>query len=524
MNPRLDSKKIFASETPTLLFSSRRPERRRSSLSTKAVSTGSYGNLRLLISGKWHESESQDLHPVFNPALGRVIARVPFSTKEEVVRAVDSAEEAFAAWSSLPITDRIQFLFRMKEVLERHAKEFAVLNTENHGKTLEESRGDIRRTIENVESAISIAYTLAKGTSLDQVSPGIDEIMVKEPLGVFALVCPFNFPVMIPFWFLPYAIVLGDTVVVKPSEVTPVPMQKVAELIQEEVGLPPGVLNVVHGGAEVVEALIGARGTRGVTFVGSTPVARRVYRLAGENGKRAIVNGGAKNSIVVMPDADLDRSVPPIISSFFGNTGQRCLAGANLVVVAGAERQLIDRFAKSASALRIGNGLAPETEMGPMVTMSAKQRVQNYVQKGIDEGARLVTDGRVARVEEFPEGFYLGCTILDDVTPSMSTAQDEVFGPLASVLHVETLDEALNFVNHSTNYGNMASIFTSSGRTAREFRRQANAGNIGINIGVAAPSAFFPFGGMRDSFFGVAHPQADTVDFFTDKKVILSRW
>ena len=348
--------------------------------------------------------------------------------------------------------------------------------------------------------------------------------MVKEPLGVFAIVCPFNFPVMIPFWFVPYALVLGDTVVVKPSEITPLPMQRAAALIQDEARLPPGVLNIVHGGAEVVETLIGEQAVRGVTFVGSTPVARRVYRLAGENGKRAIVNGGAKNSIVVMPDADLDRSVPSIISSFFGNTGQRCLAGANLVVVSGQEDLLLSKFSKAASALRLGDGISPHTDMGPLVTMSAKERVRTYVQKGIDEGGKLVIDGRSARVEERPQGFFLGSTIFDDVTPSMSIARDEVFGPLASVMHVETLDEALDIINGGTNYGNMASVFTSSGRTAREFRRRAKAGNIGINIGVAAPSAFFPFGGMRDSFFGITHPQADTVGFFTDRKVVLSRW
>jgi len=489
----------------------------------KVVSAKGPERLRLLMGGKWRDSESQDLHAVFNPAEGRTTALVPFSTKEEVSQAVSAADDAFATWSSMPITDRIQFLFRMKEVLENHAQELATLNTENHGKTLEESRGDVRRTIENVESAISIAYTLAKGTSLDEIAPGIDEVMVREPLGVFAMVCPFNFPIMIPFWFLPYALVLGDTVVVKPSEITPVPMQKVAELLQEEVKFPPGVLNLIHGGSEVVETLISHQATKGVTFVGSTAVARRVYRLAGENGKRAIVNGGAKNNIVVMPDADLGRSIPSIVSSFFGNTGQRCLAGANLVSV-GGDRELLSKFSKASSSLRIGNGLSPTTEMGPMVTMAAKERVRSYVQKGIDEGGKLVVDGRGAAVEEYPEGFYLGITIFDDVSPSMSIARDEVFGPLASVLHVETLEEALDLVNRGTNYGNMASIFTSSGRAAREFKRRANAGNIGINIGVAAPSAFYPFGGMKDSFFGVLHPQADTVYFFTDKKVILSRW
>lgn len=490
----------------------------------KVTSAKDPERLRLLIAGKWHESESEDLHPVFNPAYGRTIATVPFSTKEEVSQAVTAADDAFASWSSMPITDRIQFLFRMKEVLENHAQELATLNTENHGKTLEESKGDVRRTIENVESAISIAYTLAKGTSLDQISPGIDEVMVKEPLGVFAMICPFNFPIMIPFWFLPYALVLGDTVVVKPSEITPVPMQRVAELIQKEVGLPPGVFNQVHGGSAVVETLIRLRETKGVTFVGSTAVARIVYKLAGENGKRAIVNGGAKNSIVVMPDADVNQSVPSIVSSFFGNTGQRCLAGANLVVVRGENGQLLDKFSRASSALKIGNGMSPDTQMGPLVTKSAKERVLANVQKGIGEGGKLMVDGRGVQVEGFPNGYYLGSTILDDITPTMSVAQQEVFGPLASVLHVETLDEALDIVNNSTNYGNMASIFTSSGRSAREFRRRANAGNIGINIGVAAPSAFFPFGGMKDSFFGIAHPQADTVDFFTDRKITLSRW
>ena len=489
----------------------------------ESVSGTDRGTLRLLISGDWRESQSQEVHAVFNPAQGRAVASVPFATKDEVSAAIEAADEAFVPWSTAPMTDRIQYLFRLKEALERHAQELATINTVNHGKTLAESKGDVRRTVENVEAAISVGYTLAKGASLDQISPGIDEDMVKEPLGVFAIVCPFNFPLMIPFWFLPYALVLGDTVVVKPSEITPLPMQKASALIQDEVGLPPGVLNVVHGGAHVVETLVRDRAVRGVTFVGSTPVARSVYKLAGENGKRAIVNGGAKNSIVVMPDADLDRSVPSIVSSFFGNTGQRCLAGANLVAVSG-QKDVLAKFSRAASALRLGDGMSPGTDMGPLVTASARERVQAYVQKGIDEGGKLVLDGRSARVEEAPQGFFLGSTVFDDVAPSMSIARDEVFGPLASVIHVGTLDEALDIINGGTSYGNMASVYTSSGRTAREFRRQAKAGNIGINIGVAAPSAFFPFGGMRDSFFGVAHPQVDTVDFFTDKKIVLSRW
>ncbi len=492
--------------------------------SVKAESHEKLVSLELLIGGKWRKSESQEVHDFFNPAEGVVIGEVPFSTQEEVGAAVDAAAEAFESWRNLPIIERVQYLFKMKDALEANFEDLAVLNSLNHGKTLEESRGDLRRAVENVETAISVAYSLAKGTTLDQISPGIDEKMIKEPLGVFAIVSPFNFPVMIPFWFLPYAIVLGDTVVVKPSEITPLPMQRVAGILQDEVRLPPGVFNLVHGGRGTVEALVRHQSTKGVTFVGSTPVARQVYALAGAQGKRAMVSGGAKNSIVVMPDADLNVSIKAIISSFFGNTGQRCLAGANLVTVEKASKALISKFVEIASHLRIGSGMRPETEMGPVVSRSAKERIQGYIQTGINEGARILNDGRDVAVDDFPDGFYLGATIFDDVSPEMKIAKDEIFGPLASILHVENLDEAIDQINNRTNFGNMASIFTTNGRTAREFSRQVHSGNIGINIGVAAPAACFPFGGMRESFFGVLHPQVDTVDFFTDKKITITRW
>jgi malonate-semialdehyde dehydrogenase (acetylating)/methylmalonate-semialdehyde dehydrogenase len=493
-------------------------------MSSSSVNSGSSGDLKLLLGGEWSESESEDKRDFFDPAVGSVIGRVPFSTKEEVNLAVESAERAFESWKALPITDRARFLFKMKEVLEANAEELAMLNTRNHGKTLEESRGDVKRTIENVDVAISIAHTLAKGTQLDQISPGIDEEMTKEPIGVFAIICPFNFPVMIPFWFLPYAIVLGDTVVVKPSEITPLPMQRVASLIQDQVKLPPGVFNLVHGGSEVVESLIANESTKGVTFVGSSPVARKVYRLAGEHGKRAIANGGAKNSIVVMPDADIDLTVPSIISSFFGNSGQRCLAGANLLLVGEAKERVLGKFANVASRLKIGPGVKPDTQMGPVVSAAAKERILKYVQYGLDEGANIMKDGRATTVAEFPGGFYLGATIFEGVAPDMKIAKDEIFGPVASTLDLEDLDSAIDMINMGTDFGNMASIFTSNGRAAREFRRGIRAGNIGVNIGVAAPSANFPFGGMKGSFFGVLHPQIDTVDFFTDRKITITRW
>jgi malonate-semialdehyde dehydrogenase (acetylating) / methylmalonate-semialdehyde dehydrogenase len=470
------------------------------------------------------DSNSQEKRPAFNPGTGDAIAMVPFATREEVSLAVDSAQSAFDDWRNVPIPERVKFIFKMKETMERHAEELATINTQNHGKTLEESRGDVMRALENVNTAIAAAYTLAKGETLDEVSRDVDVQLEKEPLGVFSIVCPFNFPLMIPFWFIPYAIVLGDTIVVKPSELTPVPMQVAAKFIQDEVGLPPGVLNIVHGGKDVVEALIAHRNTKGVTFVGSTPVAKEVYRLAGQHGKRAIVNGGAKNSIVVQPDADLSRFMPSIVSSFFGNTGQRCLAGSNLLTVANAHESTLPKFIDSAKRLKVGYGLEEGIQMGPLVSQSAMTRVQRHVDAAAREGAKVVTDGRTLKVAEHPEGFYLGASILDGVDPSMTVAKEEVFGPLASVIQTESLDDAIDVINKGTGFGNMACIYTSSGRSAREFRRRVNVGNVGVNIGVAAPPAFFPFGGRGDSFYGTLHAQVDTVDFFTDKKVTIYRW
>jgi malonate-semialdehyde dehydrogenase (acetylating)/methylmalonate-semialdehyde dehydrogenase len=292
----------------------------------------------------------------------------------------------------------------------------------------------------------------------------------------------------------------------------------------EEVGIPPGVVNMIHGSREVNEALITHPDIKGVAFVGSTPVAKSIYRLAGEHGKRALCQAGAKNSIVTMPDSDVDKVIPALLPSFFGNTGQRCLSGANLVTVGDVYESVKRRFAEAASRLKLGYGLDESVEMGPLVTQKAKERVLNYIQKGIDEGAKLTLDGRNVRVERYPKGYFLGATIFDEVTPDMTIAREEIFGPVASIIKAETLDDAIEMINTRTNYGNEACIFTRNGKNAREFRRKVLAGNIGINIGIAAPMGFFPFAGFRDSFFGVLHGQIDCVDFFTDKKVIVSRW
>jgi malonate-semialdehyde dehydrogenase (acetylating)/methylmalonate-semialdehyde dehydrogenase len=480
--------------------------------------------LNLFVDGKWKPSSAQTVMPVHNPSTGQVLAQIPYVPKEEVDLAVEAAQQAFPKWSNTPITERAKYLFKMKEVFERHYEELATWNSENHGKTIIESRGDVRRAIDNIDSAISVAYTLAKGDNIDQITNDIDEKMVKEPLGVFTIICPFNFPLMIPFWFIPYAIILGDTLVVKPSEITPVPMDGATRLIAEEVKLPAGVLNIVYGGKEASEYLITNHDVKGVAFVGSTPVAKQVYKLAGEHGKRAIANGGAKNSIVVLPDADLDVYIPNIVSSFFGNAGQRCLAGSNLVTIGKAHDLVLQKFQSAALKLRIGNAMQEDTDMGPVVTSNAKKRIISNIESGLAEGAKIVADGRKISISDYPDGFYLGTTIFDGVTPEMSLSKQEIFGPVASTIYEETLDGAIEFINKNSNYGNMASIFTANGRSAREFRRRVDAGNIGINIGVASPAANFPFGGRRESFFGTLHAQADTVDFFTDKKVVIERW
>ncbi len=483
-----------------------------------------YGKMEILVGGEWKESASSELHRSFNPATGSEIAEVPFVSRDEVEEATSAAAEAFKKWHDFPITERVKYLSKMKLVFENHFEELATLNTQNHGKTIQESRGDIRRALENIDAAIGAAYVLGKGENLEQIAEGIDESSTKEPLGAFAIVCPFNFPIMIPFWFIPYAIALGDTVVVKPSELDPIPTTQLIRMIQEETKLPPGVLNLVQGGKEAVQSLISSKEISGVTFVGSTGVAKQVFELAGKYGKRSIVNGGAKNSLVILPDADLGHAIPSIISSSFGNAGQRCLAGSNVITVGGIHEKTVDNLVTSANKLRVGNGMDESTEMGPVVSESAMKRIENYIQKGVSEHAKLKTDGRKIKVQEYPDGFYIGPTVFDNVEPQMAIAKEEIFGPVLSVMSVDKVEDAIELINSGTSFGNMASLFTSSGLAAREFRRRVNAGNIGINAGVAAPSAFFPFGGRKESFYGTLHAQIDTVDFFTDTKVTIARW
>jgi malonate-semialdehyde dehydrogenase (acetylating) / methylmalonate-semialdehyde dehydrogenase len=474
------------------------------------------------IGGRWVAAHAQDFLDVRNPAVGDVIGRTPLSTAVDVDAAVQAAVRAFPAWRETPVNTRAQVLYKFKALLELRFDDLARTVTTEHGKTLDEARGSVRRGIECVEVACG-APTLMQGTALEDIAVGIDCHVVRQPLGVCAAIAPFNFPAMVPMWFLPFAIVTGNTFVLKPSEQVPLSQRLMAELLAQ-CGLPAGVLNIVNGGADVVNAICDHSAIRAVSFVGSTAVAKHVYQRASHSGKRVQALGGAKNFVVVMPDADLDRSMSVISESFYGCAGERCLAGSMLVPVGAIHDQARDRLVESARALKVGDGLQPGVTMGPVISAKHRDRVRDYIARGESEGAKLLLDGRQARVDDRPNGYFVGPTVFDAVSPGMAIGREEIFGPVASICPVRTLDEAIAVMQAHPN-ANATSIFTSSGRAAREFSKKASASMVGVNIGVAAPMAYFPFGGAKDSFFGdlKAHGR-DAFEFYTDKKVTISRW
>src|SRR5580692_8759663 len=472
--------------------------------------------------GSWRPSDVQDCADVINPATREKLARVPLGTKKDVDAAVQAAASAFPEWRRTPAEERIQYLFKLKQLLETHLEELAQICTKENGKTVAESRAELRRAIENVEVACGVP-TLMQGYNLEDVAAGIDEMMIRQPLGVVAAITPFNFPAMIPFWFLPYAIACGNTLVLKPSERVPLTMRRAFELIAMT-GLPDGVVNLVNGGREVVDALIDHPDVRAISFVGSTPVAKHVYARSAVNGKRMQCQGGAKNHVLILPDADMPMATQIISDSAFGCAGQRCLAVSVAVTVGEAQRTFRDSIADAASKLRVGNGLEDGVQMGPVITPQSKERVESLIALGEKQGAKVLLDGRNAKVPKYETGNFMKPTILDNVPATSDLADTEIFGPVLSLVHADSMDEALAFLEHSA-YGNQASLFTSSGSAARRFRYEAPAGNIGINIGVAAPMAYFPFSGWKDSFFGIMHGQGrDAIEFYTEKKVVVERW
>nr|WP_294795677.1 CoA-acylating methylmalonate-semialdehyde dehydrogenase [uncultured Mucilaginibacter sp.] len=475
------------------------------------------------ISNKWVSSKETNTTDVINPATQEILGRVPYGngTATDVDTAVKAAHEAYKQWREVPVMRRVQPLYKLKQLLEENAEDIARTITLECGKSLAESRGEIQRAIENVEVACGTPMLIQSEFS-ENIAGGVDEFMIRQPLGVCACIAPFNFPGMIPFWFLPYAIACGNSFVLKPSEKVPLTMMKVFKLI-EQIGLPEGVISLVHGGKETVDAFLDHPLIKAISFVGSSKIAQYVYGRGAANGKRVQAQGGAKNPVVVLPDADIDMSVQIITDSVYGCAGQRCLAASNIITV-GDSGIIRDALYEAAKKRTTGYGLDEANEMGPVISADSKSRVEYLIGKAEAEGAKVLLDGRKASVSGFEKGNFIRPTILEGLPLNGEVIKTEIFGPVMSLISLDTVDDALNFIN-GNNYGNMACLFTSSGANARKFRSQANAGNIGINIGVAAPMAQFPFSGWNESFFGDLHGQGrHAIEFFTQTKVVIERW
>lgn len=474
------------------------------------------------INGTWVVSKICETIDVVNPATGEILARTPLSTAADVDAAAQAAGAALSAWRQTPAQDRIQYLFKLKSLLESNLDEIGRTITMECGKTFEEAKGEMRRAIENVEVACGIPMMM-KGEIAEDIAPGVDEILLRQPVGVCATIAPFNFPGMIPFWYLPYVLACGNTYVLKPSEKTPMTMQLIFTLI-EQLGLPKGVINLVNGAKEAVGGILDHPEIKAITFVGATETARYIYRRAAENGKRVQAQGGAKNPVIILPDADMDMAVKITADSAFGCAGQRCLATSLAVTVGEARAQFVESICEAAANRKVGYGLDESVQMGAVINLASKDRIERLINQGVTEGASLPVDGRGVVIPGYENGSFVRPTILLDLPLGSQIARTEIFGPVLGVAHVDSLDEAIDIINRGA-YGNQASLFTSSGSAARKFRYEVQAGNIGINIGVAAPMAYFPFSGWKDSFFGDLHGQgSDAVEFFTQKKVVVERW
>ncbi|MEM1943492.1 MAG: aldehyde dehydrogenase family protein [Candidatus Caldarchaeum sp.] len=485
-----------------------------------------YGRVKHFINNEYVEPESDHYHPSFDPGLGSVIAEVPTLSSKDVDRAVSAAASAFGRWSNIPVFDRLQHLIRLKTLIEERIEDFARLLSQNVGKTINEARAEMRRVLEAVDSALGLPHLMMmnrKIVNLARAEPEIDMESVREPVGVFAIITPFNFPIMIPMWFVPIAVTLGNTAVVKPSPIDPVPITFFADLFRQA-GYPPGVVNVINGGGPGVEELVKNPEVSGVCFVGTTSVGERVYSSACSHGKRVICQTSAKNPVVLMPDATPQPTIENIIGGFFNMAGQRCLAPGLLITVGDAYDKFVGKIVERASKINVNYPLLETTDMGPMSSGSNKERVVKMVERAVDDGARLLMDGREPCVDDrYSSGFYLGPMILDDLTPGMEVEKEEVFGPVIPIVRASSFEEAVEIANNRQ-YGNTGTIYTSSGKWAREFSRRIQAGNIAVNMAVAQPHQFFPFPARKKSHFGPLAGQTGTIDFFTDMKVIMYRW
>lgn len=481
--------------------------------------------LKNYINGKFVESKSTEFLNAMNPAKDEIMAKVPMSLKEECDQAVEAAQAAFPKWRSTPGVQRIQPIFKLIDLLKQRLEDISKIGTMNHGKEIGALRGEVVRAYQMCEAAISVPE-MQKGEYMEDIATGIDEYSVLVPLGVFMMIPPFNFPAMIPFWFMPFAVAAGNTYIIKCNEQTPLAMQKIFEWCIDKAGFPPGVVNLVHGSVNQANWLIDHPMVKGVSSVGSTPVAKAIYTRASNLGKRAQCHGGANNFMVVMPDANFDKIMENLMNSIFGNSGQRCLAGKKLLVV--GDNQFYEnfkaRFVEEAKKLKVGNGLDEDTFLGPVVSKKALENLKSQIQKGLEGGARMVLDGRNIKVPGYEKGYFLGPCILEGAKPGNYLYDEELFGPVVHIERVSSLDEAIKLINRDPK-GNATTIYTESGFWARKFRQGVQCGNIGINIGIVAPIAWFPFAGAKDSFFGTMRAQGrEAVLFFTQQRVIIERF
>lgn len=483
-----------------------------------------YGKLKFYINGEWLNFESAQIHEDVNPASGEVIAEFPSATDNEIEQAVQSAQEALNTWRDVPLRDKARYLFDLRGKFEEHFDMLCRVLVQDHGRTIDEARGTLRRCIENIESACSALLLLTKGEFVTDLAKGLDQALYWEPRGVFLIITPSNIPMHAWSSFVPYAMASGCPVVVSPSKKDPVCLDAIFRVTSEVEGFPPGLFNLIYGGSSVNIKLLSHPLVKGVGFIGSTDVGKQLFGLAGKLGKEASINGNGKNHVLIMPDCNVDAVVDGLLRGCYGMAGQRCLGTDNLLLAGKAYDEVKDKFIEASSKMKLGYGLDESTQLGPLVFESGRQKVLDFIEKGLEEGATLALDGRSPIVEGFEKGFFLGPTILDDVNPDMHIARVEAFGPVANLMRVNDLDEALDWINNKDDYGHSACIFTQSGAAARRFMKEADVGNIGINVPVPQPYAFFPLGSKNESAFGVAKSRIDSLRLFLDQKTVTERW
>jgi malonate-semialdehyde dehydrogenase (acetylating)/methylmalonate-semialdehyde dehydrogenase len=485
-----------------------------------------YGKLKFFIDGEWVEPKSDKYAPVTNPATGEVIAEVPFATDEEINMAAEAAQKGFEKWRNTPLRDRARIMWNYRAKFDEHFEELSRVLTQDHGRTIDESRGSVRRVVENIESACASMYSTTLGTHVVQLATGIDQYRIWEPMGVFLIIPPFNIPMHALSSFVPYALACGCSVIVSPSRQCPVSADMTFKVMEEVEGFPPGVFNLLHGGRTINNKILSHPLVKGVGFIGSSAVGAELFELCGKLHKVSSLNGNGKNHVVIMPDVDdLDKGVQYLLRGCFGMTGQRCL-GTDQVVIMGDDRrygEVKKKFAEAAAAMKLGYGLDESVELGPLTTQGGKDKVLRWIDTGLKEGAKIVLDGRNPKVAGYPNGYFLAPTIMENVTPDMNISQEEAFGPVANLLRSNDLDEVIKWIN-ATAGGHSAALITSSQKSARKFIREVDVGNVSINAGVAQPYAFFPMGSRREAFLGMGKSRADSFRLFMDQKTVIERW